>query len=104
MVQLRARRSAWPRRHAAIVLACTASVLAALFASPPAVEAKTTFETAYTLAQTYNAALRLVRVDLGLAITEWDPSVAYILSTTRAPKAVSVWCSGRSRCSTRGAA
>ena len=42
-------------------------------------EAKTNFDSPYTLAQTYNAALRLVRVDLGLTVTEKDPSVAYVL-------------------------
>jgi len=43
------------------------------------VEAKASYESPYTLAQTYNASLRLVRVDLGLAVTEKDPSVAYVL-------------------------
>jgi len=41
--------------------------------------AKTSFDCPYTLAQTYNAALRLVRVDLGLVVTERDPGAAYIL-------------------------
>jgi hypothetical protein len=41
--------------------------------------AKSTYDSPYTLAQTYNAALRLVRVDLGLTVTEKDPSVAYVL-------------------------
>jgi hypothetical protein len=43
------------------------------------VEAKASYESPYTLAQTYNASLRLVRVDLGLAVTEKDPTVAYVL-------------------------
>ena len=41
--------------------------------------AKTSFESPYTLAQTYNAALRMVRVDLGLAIKERDPAAAYLI-------------------------
>jgi hypothetical protein len=41
--------------------------------------AKTSIDSPYTLAQTYNAALRLVRVDLGLSVTEKDPTVAYVL-------------------------
>src|SRR5262249_9663914 len=40
---------------------------------------KAGFDSPYTLAQTYNTALRLVRVDMGLAITEKDPSAAYLL-------------------------
>jgi len=47
--------------------------------APAPVDAKVTFDSPYTLAQTYNSALRLVRVDLGLAVTEKDPSVAYVL-------------------------
>jgi len=41
--------------------------------------AKVSFDSPYTLAQTFNAALRLLRVDLGLTVTERDPAVAYIL-------------------------
>jgi len=41
--------------------------------------AKVTFDSPYTFEQTYNAALRLVRVDLGLKITERDPDAAYLL-------------------------
>jgi hypothetical protein len=43
------------------------------------VDAKTAFDSPYTLAQTYNAALRLVRVDLGMKVTERDPSAAYVM-------------------------
>lgn len=41
--------------------------------------AKASFDSHYTFEQTYNAALRLVRVDLGLKITERDPEAAYLL-------------------------
>jgi hypothetical protein len=43
------------------------------------VDAKTAFDSPYTLGQTYNAALRLVRVDLGLKVTERDPAAAYVM-------------------------
>ena len=33
----------------------------------------------YTLAQTYGAALRMLRVDLGLEVLERDPDAAYLL-------------------------
>lgn len=41
--------------------------------------AKASFDSHYTFEQTYNAALRLIRVDLGLKITERDPEAAYLL-------------------------
>jgi hypothetical protein len=43
------------------------------------VDAKTAFDSPYTLAQTYNAALRLVRVDLGFKVNERDPAAAYVM-------------------------
>jgi len=46
---------------------------------PEGAAAKASLDSPYTLAQTYNAGLRLVRVDLGLTVTEKDPSVAYVL-------------------------
>jgi hypothetical protein len=36
-------------------------------------------ETAYTKLQTYNAALRYLRVDLGYEVVEKDPDAAYLL-------------------------
>ena len=53
-------------------------VVAALV-GPEAADAKATLDSPYSLAQTYNAGLRLVRVDLGLTVTEKDPTVAYVL-------------------------
>ena len=53
--------------------------IVALVARPAAVEARASFDSPYTLGQTYNAALRLVRVDLGLTVTEKDPTAAYLL-------------------------
>ncbi len=41
--------------------------------------ARVSFESPYTQEQTYNAALRLVRVDLGFNVTEKDPKAAYVL-------------------------
>ena len=46
--------------------------------STPA-EAKATYTSPYTLAQTYSAALRLIRVDNGFKINERDPDAAYLL-------------------------
>ena len=41
--------------------------------------AKVSFDSAYTHEQTYNAALRYVRVDLGMKVTERDPQAAYVM-------------------------
>jgi hypothetical protein len=57
---------------------CVVAGIACAFA-PGSVEAKANLDSPYTLAQTFNAALRLVRVDLGLTVTEKDPGVAYVL-------------------------
>jgi hypothetical protein len=61
------------------VLGAAGAVLASTFGQLGTASAKASFESPYTLTQTYNAALRLVRVDLGLTVTERDPSAAYIL-------------------------
>jgi hypothetical protein len=61
------------------VLGAAGAVLASTLGQPGTADAKASFESPYTLTQTYNAALRLVRVDLGLTVTERDPSAAYII-------------------------
>jgi hypothetical protein len=66
----------WAKKASLVLAAGT--LLGALVRSR-SVEAKAGFDSPYTLAQTYNAALRLVRVDMGLAITERDPAAAYLL-------------------------
>lgn len=49
-------------------------------------DAKATFDSHYTLEQTYNAALRLIRVEMGLKITERDPDAAYLLFDYKSPE------------------
>ena len=49
--------------------------------------AKVSFDSGYTIDQTYNAALRFVRVDLGLTVTEKDPKAAYIMFDYKHPEA-----------------
>lgn len=48
--------------------------------------ARVVAESGYTKKQTYNAALRYLRVDLGYEVTEKDPKAAYLLFEY-APKA-----------------
>jgi hypothetical protein len=67
------------RLHLEVGFGLAAIALLAAVSRPTTVEAKTSFDSPYTLAQTYNSALRLVRVDLGLNITERDPAAAYLL-------------------------
>jgi hypothetical protein len=61
------------------ILPVLGAVLVGWALAPREVAAKITFDSPYTLAQTYNAALRLVRVDMGLKITEKDPAAAYVM-------------------------
>lgn len=42
-------------------------------------EAKAAFDSAYSFEQTFNAALRLVRVDRGFKVTEKDQAAGYVL-------------------------
>jgi hypothetical protein len=70
-----------PRVRMVLPAAVTAIAAAAAYGllGSSTVDAKTAFDTPYTLSQTYNAALRLVRVDMGLKVTERDPSAAYVM-------------------------
>jgi hypothetical protein len=61
------------------VFGVAGAILASTCGQIGSLEAKSSFDSPYTLTQTYNAALRMVRVDLGLTVTERDPSAAYIL-------------------------
>lgn len=55
-----------------------------LFVSPAAL-ARADADTYYSLAQTFGAALRYLRVDLGFEVTEKDPDAAYLLFRYRVP-------------------
>jgi hypothetical protein len=85
------------------VLGVAGALLASTCGQIGSLEAKSSFDSPYTLTQTYNAALRLVRVDLGLTVTERDPSAAYILFDYKstesgrrlAPGAIEMLDSGR---------
>lgn len=48
--------------------------------------AKSGYESAYGFERTWNAGLRLVRVDLGLKVTEKDDAVGYLLFDYRSPE------------------
>jgi hypothetical protein len=59
------------------VLACGVAG-AIVFTGQPA-EAETTYESTYGFDRTWNAALRMVRVDMGLKVTEKDDQSGYLM-------------------------
>jgi hypothetical protein len=56
-------------------------VLVALWVSPSAVSARADGELPYPPAQVWNAAVRLIRVDLGFEVTERDEAAGFLLFT-----------------------
>jgi hypothetical protein len=69
--------------HVASRALMTALVVAALAAAPQA-QAKAVAQSPYSLKQTFGTTLRLLRVDLGLGVTEKDEEAAYLLFRYRA--------------------
>jgi hypothetical protein len=61
-------------------------VSAALIALAQPADARSTFDSAYGFDRTYNAALRLVRVDMGLKITEKDDKSGYFVFDYSSPE------------------
>lgn len=66
------------------VLALVAAAALTALSSPPA-DARVDADSDYTKSQTYNGALRYLRIDQGYEITEKDPDAAYILFKYSAP-------------------
>ena len=64
-----------------------ASLLVLALATPwPGAQAKSIYESPYGYARTWNAALRLVRVDNGWKVTEKDDASGYILFEYKSPE------------------
>jgi hypothetical protein len=61
----------------ASILAC--GVAGAIVFTGPSAEAETTYESAYGFDRTWNAALRMVRVDMGCKVTEKDDQSGYLM-------------------------
>jgi hypothetical protein len=69
-----------PRVPAIRRLLCSTLVLSVVgLVAPPAAEAKTNHASPYSYQQTYGTALRLIKVDLGLKITDQDADWGYFL-------------------------
>ena len=67
------------------VLAALVAVAIVLVPAAPA-SAKSAYDSAYGFDRTWNAGLRLVRVDLGLKVTEKDDTNGYLLFDYRSPE------------------
>ena len=61
-------------------------VAAAVVLTSPTAEAKTSVESLYGFERTWNAALRLVRVDMGLKVVEKDDGAGYVLFDYKSPE------------------
>lgn len=55
------------------------AVAAAIVLTGEPATAKTSYDSAYGFERTWNAAIRLVRVDMGLKVTEKDDTTGYLL-------------------------
>lgn len=64
--------------------ALAAALIAAALLSAPNATAKAAAQSPYSLKQTFGTTLRLLRVDLGLEVTEKDEEAAYLLFRYRA--------------------
>jgi len=75
------------RRRFAFVslLAAAVGALVVLTPASPA-SAKSAYDSAYGFDRTWNAGLRLVRVDLGLKVTEKDDTNGYLLFDYKSPE------------------
>jgi len=75
-------------RIAPVVLGvvCGLAVAAAIVMTGPDASARSAYESTYGYDRTWNAALRLVRVDLGFKITEKDETTGYIMFDYKSPE------------------
>jgi len=80
----RSLRGAWGASRHSLASVALSSVLACgvtaaiVFTGHPA-EAETSYESAYGFDRTWNAALRMVRVDMGCKVTEKDDQSGYLM-------------------------
>jgi hypothetical protein len=78
----------WGASKAALLGALAALlVAAALAATARSADAKSSYESPYGYERTWNAALRLVRVDNGWKVTEKDEAGGYLLFDYKSPEA-----------------
>jgi hypothetical protein len=63
-----------------------AGLVLAIITAPGAADAKSAYESPYGYERTWNAALRLVRVDNGWKVTEKDDQSGYLIFEYRSPE------------------
>ena len=75
-------------RRRIVTVSLLGALLGALIVLAPAspASAKSAYDSAYGFDRTWNAGLRLVRVDLGLKVTEKDDANGYLLFDYRSPE------------------
>jgi hypothetical protein len=75
-----------PRRFlfVSVLVALVATAVVVLPSTPA--NAKSAYDSAYGFDRTWNAGLRLVRVDLGLKVTEKDDANGYLLFDYKSPE------------------
>ncbi|HEY1956788.1 MAG TPA: hypothetical protein VGH28_14310 [Polyangiaceae bacterium] len=61
-------------------------VAAAIVTSGPSASARSDYDSAYGYDRTWNAALRMVRVDMGFKITEQDATNGYLMFEYKSPE------------------
>jgi hypothetical protein len=77
----------WGASKAAVVGALSGlAVAAAIAATAPVADARANYESPYGYDRTWNAAMRLVRVDNGWKVNEKEESSGYILFDYRSPE------------------
>jgi hypothetical protein len=74
------------RAFAAYQYAGVAAAVATAIAATIAADAKVAYDSPYSFEQTYNAAMRLVRVDMGYKVVEKDDQMGYLLFDYRSPE------------------
>jgi hypothetical protein len=62
------------------------AVAAAIVLTGEPATAKTSYDSGYGFERTWNAALRMVRVDMGLKVTEKDDTTGYLLFDYKSPE------------------
>jgi hypothetical protein len=79
--------------RAKLTILFSAGLALLVILATPAADARSSFDSPYGFERTYNAALRLVRIDMGLKVTEKDDQSGYLMFEYRAsdtgPKATS---------------
>jgi hypothetical protein len=73
-------------RRTIVAAALTALCALCFVALPEPASAKSAYDSGYGFDRTWNAGLRLVRVDLGLKVTEKDDTNGYLLFDYKSPE------------------